>query len=66
MELKVNKIDYIVVRIGDKVRVIFEDEFIDNNPFKTQNQLISSLKLLHNEKDFDVNYITHYYDKKKV
>lgn len=46
---------YIVVRIKDYVRVIFEDEFIDDNEFRTQNEIIEVLKLLHNEKDFSVD-----------
>ena len=46
---------YIVVRIKDYVRVIFEDEFIDDNEFRTQNEIIDVLKLLHNEKDFSVD-----------
>lgn len=45
---------YIVVRIKDYVRVIFKDEFIDSNEFRTQNEIIEVLKLLHNEKDFSV------------
>lgn len=47
-------ITYIVVRIKDNVRVIFKDEFIDNNQFRTQNEIIEVLKLLYNEKDFNV------------
>ena len=45
---------YIVVRIKDYVRIIFKDEFIDGNEFRTQNEIIEVLKLLHNEKDFSV------------
>lgn len=54
------KIDYIVVRIKTRVKVIFEDEFIDGNPFKTQNEMIAVLSLLYEKEDFNVDYITHY------
>lgn len=47
-------IKYIVVRIKDYVRVIFEDEFFGDNEFRTQNEIIEVLKLLYNEKDFSV------------
>lgn len=48
-------ITYIVVRVKDNIRVIFEDEFIDNNQFRTQNEIIEVLGLLYNKKDFDVD-----------
>lgn len=47
-------IKYIVIRIKDEVKVIFEDEFINNNQFTTQNELIEALKVIYNEKDFSV------------
>lgn len=47
-------ITYIVVRIGTDVKVIFEDEFINGNEYRTQNEIIEVLKLLYNESYFDV------------
>ena len=51
-EKKVVKI--IVVRIKEQITVIFEDEFINGNEYRTQNELIECLSLLYNRKDFDV------------
>ena len=56
-------ISYIVVRIKDKIRVIFEDEFIDKNEFRTQNEIIEVLKLLYEEKDFSVDLFTKEFEK---
>jgi hypothetical protein len=56
-------ISYIVVRIKDKIRVIFEDEFIDKNEFRTQNEIIEVLKLLYEEKDFSVDLFTKEFKK---
>lgn len=49
---------YIIVNIRDinKVRVIFEDEFLQNNEFYTQNILIETLGLLF--KDFSVDLMS--------
>lgn len=53
-------VNVIVVRIGNDVRVIFEDQFMDGNPFRTQNTLYASLKLLYPVNYFSVEYFTHY------
>jgi len=46
---------YIVVRIKKDVKVLFEEDFIDHNPYRTQNQIITVLSLLGFAKeDFDV------------
>lgn len=50
-------ISFIVVRIKDKVHILFENDFIgngENKEYYTQNILTSALRLLYNEKDFDV------------
>lgn len=52
------KINYIIIRIKNNTKVIFEDEFINNNQFQTQNQIIEVLSLLFDRKDFDVNLYT--------
>lgn len=44
---------YIIVRIKNEVKVIFQDEFMDHNEFRTQNTIIEVLKLLRIE-DFNV------------
>lgn len=46
---------YIIVRVEDKIRVIFKEDFIDNNEFKTQNELIECLSLIYNKEDFEVH-----------
>ena len=51
-------ISYIVVRIKNDVKVLFADEFINGNEVKTQNELIETLSLLLDEKDFDVHLRT--------
>ena len=51
-------INYIIIRIKNDTKVIFEDEFIDNNQFRTQNQIIEVLSLLFDRKDFDVELYT--------
>ena len=48
-------IKYIVVRIKENVKVIFEDEFINGNEFRTQNELIECLSLLYDRRDFEVD-----------
>lgn len=56
--IKMKKINYIIIRIKNNTKVIFEDEFIDNNQFRTQNQIIEVLSLLFDRKDFDVELYT--------
>lgn len=56
-------ITYIVVRIKDNVKVIFEDEFINGNQFTTQNEIIEVLKLLLDKKDFSVDLYSKILDK---
>ena len=46
--------NYIVIRILNKTYVIFEDQFLNNNEFYTQNVIIDVLSLLYDRKDFDV------------
>ena len=54
MERNNKVITYIVVRIKDQVKVLFEDEFIHGNKFRTQNLMIECLERLYDRKDFDV------------
>lgn len=56
-------ITFIVVRIKDNVRIIFEDEFINNNQFTTQNEIIEVLDLLYDKKDFSVDLFTKQFEK---
>ena len=51
--------DFIVVRIKTEVWVLFEDNFINGNAFRTQNSIIEVLKLLYPENEFEVNLMTH-------
>lgn len=53
---------YIVIRLKNEVKVLFEDEFIDGNEFKTQNEIIEVFKLMFNEKDFEVELCYHSID----
>lgn len=56
-------INYIVVRIKDDFKIIFEPEFINNNQFETQNKIIEVLNLLYDKKDFSVDLRTKYFEK---
>lgn len=56
--IKMKKINYIIIRIKNDTKVIFEDEFINNNQFRTQNEIIEVLSLLLDKKDFDVELYT--------
>ena len=47
-------ITYITVRIKEQVWVLFEDDFIDHNEFRTQNLTIEVLSKLYDKKDFAV------------
>lgn len=47
-------ITYITVRIKERVWVLFEDDFIDHNEFRTQNLIIEVLSKLYDKKDFAV------------
>ena len=51
--------EFIIVRIKTNTWVIFEDEFIEKNPYVTQNRLIEILKLLYSENDFEVRLMVH-------
>ena len=51
--------DYIIVRIDNTVKVLFEDSFIDKNVFKTQNEIIEVLSLLYERDRFEVSLMTH-------
>ena len=46
---------YIIVRLFDNVKVLFEEDFINNNEFRTQNEIIEVLSKLFDRKDFSVD-----------
>lgn len=46
-------IKFILVRIKKEVSIIFEDKFINDNEFTTENEIIEVLSLLVD--DFDVS-----------
>lgn len=50
--------DFIVVRIDKTIRVIFREDFLQDNEFYTQNTIIEVLTLLYGKrgKDFDVDF----------
>ena len=56
---KMKTFDYIIVRIDDNVKVLFEDSFIDKNAFRTQNQIIEVLSLLYERNRFEVSLMAH-------
>lgn len=55
MEKQKIGINFVVVRIHDKIWILFEDQFIDHNMFKTQNLIIEVLSVLYEKSEFDVN-----------
>lgn len=58
-------IGFIVVRIKDNVKVIFEDEFLNKKGCYTQNVIIDVLKLLYDRKDFEVTLHSKIFEKKE-
>lgn len=52
-------IDYITVRVGLKFIVLFENDFIDNDPEKTMNYLYHFLSLIYDEEFFDIKFQVH-------
>ena len=52
-------IEYITVRIGLKITVLFENDFIDNDPDKTMSYLYHFLGLLYDDGYYEISYKQH-------
>jgi hypothetical protein len=52
-------INYITIRVGLKNIVLFQDDFINNDPDKTMKYLYMILTLLYDEQMIDISFHSH-------